>query len=105
MAETCAPRPTLDIVVTSTQARPARPPIFRHPWRLVITAVVLLAVLNLGILLFSQSDTSREGRNLPSAIDTLDPLPGEIIRVSDTITADLRNDLTGVLLIDGAEVP
>jgi hypothetical protein len=105
MAKTCAPRPTLSIVVSSTQARTARPPIFQHPWRLVITAVVLLAVLNLGILLFSQSDTRREGRNLPSTIDTLNPLPGEIIRVSDTITADLRNDLTGVLLIDGAEVP
>lgn len=105
MAEPCAPRPTLDIVASTTQARTTRPPIFQHPWRLVITAVVLLAVLNLGILLFSQSDTRREGRNLPATIDTLNPLPGEIIRVSDTITADLRNDLTGVLLIDGAEVP
>lgn len=92
-------------MASSAQARPARPPIFKHPWRLAITAVVLLIVLNLGILLFSQSDTRRQGRNLPNAVEVVDPAPGEIIRVADTITADLRNDLTGVLLIDGAEVP
>ena len=105
MAETCVPRPTLGVVASSAQAPPARTPIFQHPWRLVITAVVLLAVLNLGILLFSQSDTRRQGRNYPNAVEVVDPAPGEIIRVADTITADLRNDLTGVLLIDGAEVP
>jgi hypothetical protein len=105
MSKSCACRPTLGTVVSSTQARPARPPTFRHPWRLVITAVILLAVLNLGILLFSQSDTRRQGRNYPNAVEVVDPAPGEIIRVADTITADLRNDLTGVLLIDGAEVP
>ena len=92
-------------MVSSAPARPARPPIFQHPWRLVITGVVLLVVLNLGILLFSQSDTRRQGRNYPNAIDTVSPGPGELIRVADTVTADLRNDLTGVLLLDGAEVP
>jgi hypothetical protein len=104
MAEECAPRPTLGVVV-SRAPRPARPPIFQHPWRLAITAGVLLIVLNLGILLFSQSDTRRQGRNYPNAVEVVDPAPGEIIRVADTVTADLRNDLTGVLLIDGAEVP
>ena len=82
-----------------------RPKLFEHPWRIVITVVTLLVVINLGVLLLNESDTRREGRTFPNAIDTVSPRPGEIIRVQDTITADLRNDLTGVLMIDGAEVP
>jgi hypothetical protein len=88
-------------------ARPAtaRPPLFRHPWRIVITVVVLLTVVNLAIVLLNESDTNREGRTFPNGIETVSPRPGELLRPQDTINADLRNDLTGVLLIDGAEVP
>ena len=35
----------------------------------------------------------------------MSPEPGEIIRPEDTVSADLRDDLTGVLVIDGQEVP
>ena len=82
-----------------------RPPLFRHPWRLAIVGAVVLVVLNLGVVLLSQSDTRREGRTLPSTVESLSPKPGELTRPQDTITADLRDDLTGVLVIDGAEVP
>src|SRR5581483_470967 len=41
------------------------------------------------------------GRTFPNAIDDLSPEPGEIIRPQDTVTADLRNDLTGVLVLTG----
>ena len=85
--------------------RAAREPLFRHPWRIVIVVVILLAVVNLGVFLLSESDTRREGRTYPDAVDTLTPAPGELIRPQDTITADLRGDLTGVLVIDRAEVP
>jgi hypothetical protein len=88
--------------------RAERPPLFRHPWRLAIIAVICLAVLNLGIILMSQSDTAPEGHKpiAPNgAVESVSPGPGELARLQDTITADLRDDLTGVLLIDGQEVP
>ena len=71
----------------------------------MIVGVVVLVVLNLGVVLLSQSDTQPQGRTFPSTIDSVSPGPGEIARLQDTITADLRDDLTGVLKIDGAEVP
>ncbi len=92
----------------SAEAPAQRPPLFRHPWRLAIVAVICLAVLNLGIVLMSQSDTAPEGRTPVSAngaVESVSPGPGELARLQDTITADLRDDLTGVLLIDGQEVP
>jgi hypothetical protein len=79
--------------------------LFRHPWRVAIVVGVLVVVANLGVFLLAESDTSREGRTFPNTIDTVIPLPGEITRVRDTVTADLRDDLTGVLVIDGTEVP
>lgn len=78
---------------------------FEHPWRVAIVVAVLLIVANLALFAFDKSDTSRGGRTFPSAVETVDPLPGELLRPQDGITADLRNDLTGVLVIDGAEVP
>jgi len=87
----------------STSAR--RAPLFAHPWRIAIVVAVLLVVANLGVLLLSQSDTAREGRTFPNGIETVSPRPGELLRPQDNVGVDLRDDLTGVLLIDGAEVP
>jgi hypothetical protein len=78
-----------------------RPPLFKHPWRIAIVVAGLLAVANLGILLLNKADTSRTGRDLPTAIDSLTPEPGEIIRPQDTVTADLSTGLTGVLVLSG----
>jgi hypothetical protein len=92
-------------VTTEARTPGERPPLFLHPWRWVIVGAVLLVVLNLGVVLLSQSDTQPQGRTLPSTVDSVSPRPGELARLQDTITADLRDDLTGVLVIDGAEVP
>jgi len=78
-----------------------RPPLFRHPWRIAIVVAALIVVANLGILLLHKADTSRTGRVFPVAIDSLSPEPGEIIRPQDTITADLANNLRGVLILQG----
>jgi hypothetical protein len=67
----------------------------------VIVAAALLAVINLGIWGLHQSDTSRGGRTFPVAVDDVTPEPGELLRPQDTVTADLRNDLTGVLILTG----
>jgi hypothetical protein len=66
---------------------------------------VVLVVLNLALYGLNQSDTSPTGRHLPSTIDSLTPDPGELIRLQDTIGVDLRDDLTGVLVLDGQEIP
>jgi hypothetical protein len=88
-------------VTPGAGAPTARRPLFKHPWRIAIVVVGLLAVANLGILLLNKADTSRQGRNFPSAIDDLTPEPGEIIRPQDTVVADLRAGLTGVLVLSG----
>ena len=97
MATTQRPR----AVTPGAGAPTARRPLFKHPWRIAIVVVGLLAVANLGILLLNKADTSRTGHDLPTAIDSLTPGPGEIIRPQDTVGADLRNDLTGVLVLSG----
>jgi hypothetical protein len=97
------------VVVTTPELPAARPSgterRISHPWRWVIVGVVAIAALNLVIFGLSSSDTSPEGRTLPNTIDSLTPAPGELIRLQDTIGADLRDDLTGVLLLDGVEIP
>ena len=86
-------------------ARSARQPMFRHPWRIALVVGIVLVVANLGVLLLNQSDTTDELRDFPEAIDDVQPAPGELIRPQDTVTADLRDDLTGVLVLDGVEIP
>jgi len=68
-------------------------------------AVIALALVNLGIVLLDASDTSETGIVLPSTVESVFPEPGSLARLQDTIVVDLRDDLTGVLVIDGAEVP
>ena len=72
---------------------------------MVIVGAVVIIVLNLAIFGLDSSDTSPEGRTLPSTLDSVTPSPGELVRLQDTIGADLRDDLTGVLLLDGVEIP
>jgi hypothetical protein len=83
----------------------ARSRVFPHPWRVVIVASVLFAVGLLGVVVLRTTDTSVKGRTFPVAIDDLAPEPGDLAAPSDTVTADLSNNLTGVLVINGTEVP
>jgi hypothetical protein len=63
-------------------------------------------VISLGVVLLNNSDTdTRRERIFPTAVETVSPRPGELIRREDTITADLRNGLVGVLVIDGIQIP
>lgn len=80
--------------------------LFRHPWRVAIVAVALLAVLNLGVILLANADTSVGGRaGLPNDIESISPERGAIAGLVDDVTVDLRDNLTGVLVIDGVEIP
>lgn len=77
--------------------------------RVVVIVGVLLGVASLTAVLLSSTDTSRvsETESSPvrrgAEVESVNPQDGEILQ--DAITADLRDDLTGVLVIDGVEVP
>jgi hypothetical protein len=78
----------------------------RHPGRVLIVIAAILVVLNLGFWIGRSSDTSEPGRaSLPSTIESLSPGPGTQADRRTTITADLRDELTGVLVIDGQRIP
>jgi hypothetical protein len=83
-----------------------RAPLFRHPWRIVIVVAGVVAALNLGAVVLNNSDDTRtQGSGLPTTILSLQPRPGELIRPQDTITVELRADLTGTLVLDRQEIP
>jgi len=84
----------------------ARPPLFKHPGRVAIVVLALIAAVNLAVFVLARSDTSREtSTGLPVDIVSLQPRPGELIRPQDTVTAQVRTSLTGVLVLDGQEIP
>jgi hypothetical protein len=97
------------MVDTPSATRPAPVPprapaprrkLFRHPGRVAVVVIALLVVLNLTIVLLDNSDTSPGGVNpLPATVESVSPLPGSIAGPIDTITVDLDNSLTGVILI------
>jgi hypothetical protein len=79
---------------------------FRHPWRVAIVTAGLLLVANLLWIAGHTADTSNQAaRTLPSEVGQVVPAPGTQVRVQDTVGADLRDDLTGELVIDGIELP
>jgi hypothetical protein len=78
----------------------------RHPLRVVVVVVGLVLVLNLAFLVGRSSDTSEPGRDaLPSSIESVRPAPGPQADRRTAVTADLADDLTGVLVIDGQRIP
>ena len=82
------------------RAAAPRRKLFRHPGRVAVVVIALLVVLNLSIVLLDNADTSPGGVNpLPATVESVSPVPGSIAGPIDTITVDLDNSLTGVLLI------
>jgi hypothetical protein len=74
--------------------------VFRHPGRVATVVIALLVVLNLGIVLLNKSDTSPGGLSpLPATVESVSPQPGSIAGPIDTVTVDLDDSFTGVLLI------
>lgn len=87
-------------------AAPARRPLFRHPWRVVIIVVSLLVVINLGVILLANADTSVGGRaELPADIEAINPERAELVGLVDDVSVNLDDRYTGVLKIDGIEIP
>lgn len=88
-----------------------RPKLIQHPGRVATVIVALALVVTLGVVLLASADTDTASERIyPEAIDGVSPGPGELIRAQDTITADLRDGLTGVLILTppgaaGIEIP
>jgi hypothetical protein len=80
--------------------------IFQHPWRIAIVAVAVLVVLNLGVILLNESDTTPGGTEaLPADIQSISPGEGQLAGPRDTVSVDLADQYSGVLVIDGTEIP
>jgi len=103
-----APPPPPADTATAPSPAPRPPaqkaPLITHPGRVLTVVLTVGLVITLGIWAVSTSQTETGvGRNistLPSAVQSVTPGPGELARTQDTITVDLRDDLTGVLIIE-----
>jgi hypothetical protein len=63
----------------------------------VVAVNLLVAALVIG--------GAEEGPELPSTIESVVPSPGSGMLAQDEVGADLLDTFTGVLLIDGVEIP
>jgi hypothetical protein len=89
------------IAVARTRRR-----LFKHPGRVAVVAITLLVVFNLGIFLLNESDSTQSGpKALPADIESVNPAPGELTGLIDTVAVDLADRYSGVLVIDGVEIP
>jgi hypothetical protein len=85
---------------------PARRPLFRHPWRVAIVIISLVAVANLGVLLLHKADTTAPAPvGQPANVVSVQPSPGTLARPQTTIDVLLDTNLTGAFVIDGQELP
>ncbi len=86
--------------------RTARPKLFRHPGRVAVVLVAVLAAANLGVILLMSADTSAPSQlGLPDTVESIAPARNSITSRRDTISVDLRDDLFGVILLDRVEIP
>jgi hypothetical protein len=90
----------------TTGTAPPRRQLFAHPGRVAVVVVALLAVINLGVILLANADTSPGGRpSLSADIESISPERGELVGPVADVTVDLADSYTGVLVIDGIEIP
>ncbi|MGZ8735418.1 MAG: hypothetical protein ACXW1M_09550 [Acidimicrobiia bacterium] len=80
---------------------------FEHPGRFAIVAIGLMIVASLVVFVGMESDTkpTADPDALPSEIVSTQPAPGTLNKPQQAVAVDLRGDLTGVLIIDGVEIP
>lgn len=91
---------------TTPGAKPRRKAI-EHPGRFAIVAVGLMIVASLIVFAGIESDTkpATDPEALPSEIVSTQPVAGTLNKPQQAVAVVLRSDLTGVLVIDGVEIP
>jgi len=78
----------------------------RHPGRVAVVVVALLAVVNLLAYVGLRSDTGSDpARPVPHAVRRLQPAPDSLVAPQDGIQVTLADGLTGILTVDGRAVP
>jgi hypothetical protein len=78
----------------------------RHPGRVLVVIAGVLVVLNLGFFIGREQDSSEPGEEaLPLAVERVSPEPGTQADRRITVSVDLQDGLTGVLVIDGQRLP
>lgn len=72
--------------------------------QLVLMALGGLVAINLLVVAVVVGG-EEEGRPLPPEVESVTPAPNSTIRPQEDVGADLLDDFTGVLVIDGTEIP
>lgn len=72
---------------------------------MIVMGVGGLVAVNLFVGGFIIASRSTESQALPVEIEQVTPAPGSVISPQDTVQADLDDSYTGVLIIDGKELP
>lgn len=80
---------------------------FQHPWRFAIVVAGLMAVLSLAVVagLNADTDTPDGGDSLPADVESVLPEPDTLADPQQGIDVTLRPGLTGVIQVDGIEIP
>jgi hypothetical protein len=89
---------------TGTNARLATR-VRRHPWRFAVVAAGLLLAANLLWLAGHTADTTDKTKTFPNAVSSVQPGNGSLVSPQSPVSVDLRDDLTGVLVVDGVQIP
>jgi hypothetical protein len=77
----------------------------RKPMRVLIVVGGLLLAVNIVIIAGVSQRTKPATSALPDAIEELIPNPGSLVSPQSTFGVNLRNDTTGALQFDRAEIP
>ncbi len=77
----------------------------RMIWRRIVMVGGGLAAVNLFIGGFVIAGRSSESQALPIEVERVIPAPGSVIAPQDGVQVDLADEYTGVLVIDGKEIP
>jgi hypothetical protein len=67
--------------------------------------VGLLGATSLLVLAGTSQETDPVDTSRPSAIEAIFPEIGAVIRPQETVGIDLRDDLRGVIIVDGTRIP
>lgn len=78
----------------------------RHPGRVAVVVVGILAVVNLLAYAGLRSDTGSDpARPVPHAVRRIQPAPDSLVTPQEGIQVTLADGMTGVLAVDGRPVP